>query len=236
MMNRSSSSAVLIPSPAAGEQDAAVRESPVPGSYILVVDDEAVVRAFVARCLEAEGYVVKHAGSAAETLELMLSSPAAAVLCDIRLPGQDGLWLAERIHAHWPQIPIVMVTAVDDVQTVQKSRDVGAVDYIPKPIRPHQLVEVLRRVTARAMGAEIATPAVRPSVPEESRRSEDTIEAEYALETQVRCPACGERIEMLKAVRLIRARVNFTSTLPRRGRVVACPHCLAIVPAELTNF
>lgn len=65
---------------------------------------------------------------------------------------------------------------------------------------------------------------------------ESRIEAEYTLETPVRCPACGERITTLKAVRLVRAQVNFTSTLPRRGRVIACPNCLAIVPAELTNF
>ena len=64
----------------------------------------------------------------------------------------------------------------------------------------------------------------------------DAIEAEYALETPVRCPSCAERINVLKAIRLIRGPVNFTSTLPRRGRVLACPHCLAIVPGELTNF
>jgi hypothetical protein len=65
---------------------------------------------------------------------------------------------------------------------------------------------------------------------------ENKIEAEYTLETPVRCPACGERVASLKAVRLVRSQVNFTSTLPRRGRVIACPNCLAIVPAELTNF
>ena len=78
--------------------------------------------------------------------------------------------------------------------------------------------------------------AEEPSVSDEARRTGVTIEAEYALETPVRCPACGERVATLKAVRLIRARVNFTSTLPRRGRVVVCPHCFGIVPAELTNF
>jgi DNA-directed RNA polymerase subunit RPC12/RpoP len=66
--------------------------------------------------------------------------------------------------------------------------------------------------------------------------NEKKIEAEYTLECPVRCPACGERMTTLKAVRLIRSHVNFTSTLPRRGRVIACPHCLAVVPAELTNF
>jgi DNA-directed RNA polymerase subunit RPC12/RpoP len=68
------------------------------------------------------------------------------------------------------------------------------------------------------------------------RSHEKKVEAEYMLECPVRCLACGERITTLKAVRLIRSHVNFTSTLPRRGRVIACPHCLAVIPAELTNF
>jgi DNA-binding response OmpR family regulator len=127
-----------------------------------------------------------------------------------------------------------MATALDDVQSMRKSRELGAVDYIAKPIKADQLLEVVRRVTA----AHVQMNAVsdEPIVQDENRRPDATIEAEYTLETPVRCPSCGERVVTLKAVRLIRARVNFTSTLPRRGRVAACPHCLAIVPVELTNF
>lgn len=61
-------------------------------------------------------------------------------------------------------------------------------------------------------------------------------DAVYRLETPVKCPHCGETVSTLKAVRLLRDQVNFTSTLPRRGRVIACPNCRAIVPAELTNL
>ena len=61
-------------------------------------------------------------------------------------------------------------------------------------------------------------------------------EAEYALEYPVKCPHCNRDIEMLKVVRLLRTRVNFTSTLPRRGRVLACPHCQKVLSAELTGF
>ncbi len=65
---------------------------------------------------------------------------------------------------------------------------------------------------------------------------QEKVEAVYALESPVKCPHCGETIAALKAVRLLRNQVNFTSTLPRRGRVTVCPDCHAIVPAELTNF
>jgi CheY-like chemotaxis protein len=201
--------------------------------YILVVDDELAVRDYLRRCLEGGGFTVKVASSAAEALELMMSTPASLVLCDVRMPGQDGLWLAERLHLHWPRTAVVMATAIDDLQTVNQSRELGAVDYISKPIRPDQLIEVVRR----AMAPQSASSTDDNKSPNESGTpSPDKTEAEYTLETPVRCPACGERITALKAVRLIRAQVNFTSTLPRRGRVMACPCCLAVIPAELTNF
>jgi CheY-like chemotaxis protein len=209
------------------------RSTPQPSSYVLVVDDEPVVREFLAHCLDAWGYAVKQAGSADEALDLMVARPASVVLCDVKMPGHDGLWLAERLRDGWPGTPVVMASGIDDVQTVRESRDLGAVDYIRKPIAPAQLREVLRRVTMagedRPISDESETPPLPPS-------RESKAEAEYTLESPVKCPACGERITSLKAVRLVRAQVNFTSTLPRRGRVLVCPHCLAVIPGELSNF
>jgi CheY-like chemotaxis protein len=209
-----------------------------PSAYVLVVDDEAVVREFLARCLEGWGYAVRQAGSAAEAIELMMERPASLALLDIRMPGQDGIWLANRLRAHWPHLPIVMATAIDDMQTVRKSRDLGVVDYLTKPIKREQLQEVVQRAMTSAPadedGATENSSSMRDAEP--ANADDRKFDADYALELPVRCPACGERVTTLKAVRLIRAHVNFTSTLPRRGRVLACPPCLAIVPGELTNF
>lgn len=204
-------------------------------SYVLVVDDEAVVRDFLAHCLEGWGYAARKADNAAEALELMMEKPASLVLCDIRMPGQDGLWLADRLRAHWPQTPVIMATAIDDLETVRECRRRGAVDFITKPISPEQLLQVVRRAANPPdEGIALEESASPPSEPQAA--DEINTDAEYTLECPVRCPACGERITRLKAVRLVRVQVNFTSTLPRRGRVVACPHCLAVVPGELTNF
>lgn len=210
------------------EQTPAVR----PGTCVLVVDDEAVVREFLTRCLERAGYTVNQAASADEALDLMIAAPASVVLCDIRMPGQDGLWLAARLRARWPETRVVMASAIDDIETVRQSRELGAVDYISKPIKMEQLLQVVGRLSAA--GGVMSEDSL--SAPADLATTESKIEAEYTLETPVRCPACGERIATIKAVRLIRAQVNFTSTLPRRGRVLACPHCLAVIPAELTNF
>ena len=61
-------------------------------------------------------------------------------------------------------------------------------------------------------------------------------EAEYTLEYAVKCPWCQTDLEVLRVVRLLRTRVNFTSTLPRRGRVLACPECNRVISAELAGF
>ena len=202
-------------------------------SSILVVDDEEPVRVFLSRCLERDGYVVRQAACAAEALGVMMKEPASAVLCDIRLPGQDGLWLAERLHAHWPATAIVMASAVDDLPTIQKCRELGAREYITKPVQATQLRDAIRRVVTPPNTEPLPTGEVQPR---HTHGASHAVEAEYTLESSVRCPACGERVLSLNAVRLVRAHVNFTSTLPRRGRVLACPHCSGIVSAELTNF
>ncbi len=61
-------------------------------------------------------------------------------------------------------------------------------------------------------------------------------EAEYAVEYPVKCPYCNAEIEALRVVRLLRIKVHFTSTLPRRGHVLTCPACQKIVSAELAGF
>ena len=66
--------------------------------------------------------------------------------------------------------------------------------------------------------------------------SSQSAEAEYSLERPAKCPHCGEDVDALFVLRLLRTRVNFTSTLPRRGHVLACPRCLRIVSAELSGF
>lgn len=212
--------------------------TPDPAACVLIVDDEPVVRDFLKRCLEASGYPVKQAGNADEALELMAAIPASVVLCDIRMPGQDGLWLAERLRAKWPRTAIIMATAVDDHDIIRQSSALGAADYLIKPIAAEHLLQVVGRAVRARTERESAERGASSS-PERDMtdgRLEHGIEAEYTLEHPVKCSACGESISTLRAVRLIRSRVNFTSTLPRRGRIVTCPRCLAIMPVELGNF
>lgn len=60
-----------------------------------------------------------------------------------------------------------------------------------------------------------------------------TFEAEYLLETPLACPKCSKEMASLQVVRLLRDKVNFTSTLPRKGYVIICPSCKGILSATL---
>ena len=61
-------------------------------------------------------------------------------------------------------------------------------------------------------------------------------EAEYTLEFPVQCPSCKTWVDKLSVVRLLRTKINFTSALPRRGRVLVCSNCTGIISAELSTL
>ena len=66
-------------------------------------------------------------------------------------------------------------------------------------------------------------------------QAEASVEAEYTLESPATCPVCRQEVTTLNVVRMLRTRVNFTSTLPRRGIVLVCPQCGAIMGASLSG-
>ena len=116
----------------------------------LIVDDEPPIRVLLTRWLRDWGYDVRDVGSAVEALDVMAAEPADILLCDVNMPELDGLWLAEQVHAQWPQTAIVMSTGCDDPQTVRTSRKVGAVAYVIKPFNPVLLCEALDLASGRA--------------------------------------------------------------------------------------
>jgi two-component system C4-dicarboxylate transport response regulator DctD len=119
-------------------------------SSVLVVDDEAPVREFLTRWLEGWGYSVKVAATASEALAVMLAEPVPIIICDIKMPGHDGLWLAQRVRTRWPKTAIIIATGAfaHDLDTVVASRKLGAVDYVMKPFEREMLHQALRRAAA----------------------------------------------------------------------------------------
>jgi DNA-binding response OmpR family regulator len=121
--------------------------------YVLVVDDEAPTREFLRHWLETMGYPVKQAPSADIALATLLHEPAAIVLLDIDMPGHDGLWLAERVRNSWPSTAIVFASGVDKIETIERARWLGAVDYVQKPFQWEMVAQAMRRAADRVAGS-----------------------------------------------------------------------------------
>ena len=127
----------------------ALPDHPVPrdasSRTVLVVDDEKGVRDLMNRWLQAGGHAVTLAADATEALAVMKAQPAAVVLCDIRMPGHDGLWLADRIRHAYPETAIIMATGVHDAEAAAASLGAGLVGYLTKPFGRERLSDAVTR-------------------------------------------------------------------------------------------
>lgn len=112
---------------------------------VLVVDDETGIRDLMSRWLKAVGFSVKTASNAEDALQAMRNRPAAVALCDINMPGHNGLWLAERIRHEHPDTAIIMATALTDVDPAVESLRTGVVDYLTKPFGRDRLREAVTK-------------------------------------------------------------------------------------------
>ena len=108
----------------------------VPTHPLLVVDDEAANRDMLSRRLERRGYKVVLAASGPEALDHLSIHPVSAVLLDVQMPGMSGLQVLQEVRKTWTsaQLPVLMVTAKDQSEDIVAALDLGANDYITKPI------------------------------------------------------------------------------------------------------
>jgi CheY-like chemotaxis protein len=122
---------------------------------ILVVDDEPDVADLFRQRFRRETrqgtYVIHYATSGEQALELLASEiqPALIViLSDINMPGMDGLQLLDEIKQRRPNLPVMMVTAYGDDERRRRARELGASEFITKPVDFDQLKEQLRQLSA----------------------------------------------------------------------------------------
>ena len=136
---------------------------------ILVIEDEPDIREIVEFNLRREGYRVSGAETAEEGLEKIESEFPDAVLLDLMLPGMSGLELCRKLKADpdLRAIPVIMVTAKDDVDDVVAGLEAGADDYVSKPFSPRVLIARVKAVVRRgtweaeeARGERIVTEGV----------------------------------------------------------------------------
>jgi two-component system, OmpR family, response regulator MprA len=120
---------------------------------ILVVDDEPAVRESLRRALELEGYTVELAGDGIEALERFGSNGEPdAVILDILMPRMDGLETCRRLRREGHRVPVLMLTAREEVENRVAGLDAGADDYVTKPFALEELLARMRALLRRTAG------------------------------------------------------------------------------------
>ena len=116
----------------------AAREGAAARGRLLVVDDTEMNRDLLARRLRALGHEVTLAESGSRALALLAGGGFDLVLLDIMMPEMDGYAVLERLRAdpELARIPVVMISAVDEIASVARCIELGAADYLPKPFNP----------------------------------------------------------------------------------------------------
>jgi DNA-binding response OmpR family regulator len=124
---------------------------------ILVVEDEARIRAFLARAFEAEGFTVDVVEDGEHGLARALAGDYEVVILDLMLPGRDGLDVLHELHLRRPGLPVLILSARRDIATKLRGFELGAVDFLAKPFSLDELLARTRVQLRRAHGAEEGT-------------------------------------------------------------------------------
>ncbi len=136
------------------------------GLRALIVDDEELarlrLRALLGECPDPRAEVVGEAANAAQALVWLATNECDLLLLDVRMPGRDGLQLAEQLRTQARPPAVVFVTA--HAEHALKAFDLDAVDYLTKPVRRERLQAALQRVAQR-LALQQAMPASAAAVP-----------------------------------------------------------------------
>lgn len=129
---------------------------------VLVVDDDHLLRQMLSTVLSAGGvHVVGDCASGEQAIEFLTREPLPdVVLMDIQMAGMGGLMAARIIASRHPSVRVIMLTGMDDVQTITTARDTGAWGFLVKTLKPEALAAAIAAVVA---GIHVRTPAIAGS-------------------------------------------------------------------------
>jgi two-component system response regulator MprA len=127
---------------------------------VLVVDDDPAVRESLRRSLAFNGYEVELAADGEQALRAIADSRPDAVVLDVMMPNLDGLATCRALRAAGDDVPVLMLTARDEVADRVAGLDAGADDYLPKPFALEELLARLRALLRR-IGAGESGPVLR---------------------------------------------------------------------------
>jgi len=121
---------------------------------MLIIDDEEIVLKSCRKIFEAEGFEVVTTANPQEGLKLVSEKSFDVILCDWMMPGFDGLDVVEEIDKRSPNSTVVMISGYPSVGRATEAMKRGAMDYVAKPFRPEEIIEVVKKAVRRKVTEE----------------------------------------------------------------------------------
>jgi len=131
-------------------------------SKILAIDDDSIIRTLLTNILTKAGYEVVTAADGESGLELAVSTNPDLVVTDFQMPGISGLEVLTELQRTQPGLPVILLTAHGDVALTIKSIQLGAYDFIEKPIQMQELLDVIRNGLDVSRQSRSLTEAISP--------------------------------------------------------------------------
>ena len=121
-----------------------------PTARVFVIDDDKSVRKSLARLLDAALYKTEVFNSASEFLSRSAHSGPSCIVVDVRMPGLNGIDFQEALIKNGREEQLIFITAHGDIPMCAQAMKAGAIDFLPKPFKPNQLMESVERALARS--------------------------------------------------------------------------------------
>lgn len=112
---------------------------------ILLVDDDPEFRKAMGKMFERSGYAISVAGDGQEALDTLSNETFDLIISDLRMPNLDGLELMGELRRQGLETPIVFLTAFGEVESYMDLMNLGAFEYVNKPIKGQEILEIARR-------------------------------------------------------------------------------------------
>jgi len=167
---------------------------------ILVVDDEQIVVQSCLRILSGSGFQVDAAHDGLEAVSMIGNNGYDIVILDIKMPKMDGMEVLQRVKEAHPDIDVIMITGLHEIETAVQAMKLGAFDYLPKPFDPEELELVVARAYERR------------TLLQENLNLKSEVSAKYRFENII-----GSGPQMQTVYRLIARCAPTNSTVILRG-------------------
>ncbi len=132
---------------------------------VWIVDDDRSIRWVLEKALAREGIPYKTFATAYEVLQALTVSEPQVLVSDIRMPGESGLALLDKMKERHPQIPVIIMTAYSDLDSAVAAFQGGAFEYLPKPFDVDHALALIRRATSET-SVTAPSPQAAPGTPE----------------------------------------------------------------------